>query len=509
MDDAHAKHAPARGRLNGTGPVAVIDIGSNSVRLVVYERQSRTPTVLFNEKVLAGLGRGLVSTGRLAQDSIGAALAALHRFRCLCDHIGVQSVHVLATAAARDATNGGQFVAEVERLTGVPVRILNGHEEAYYSALGIVSGFWKPQGVVGDLGGGSLELVDVGPKGVGRGQTFPLGGLRLQEASGGKMVRAQKIADDCMEKAVWPSAAERQTFYAVGGTWRSLARLHLFQAGYPLHVMHHYAIPAGEAIEFCRVVAQRDINSLDFIEAISKQRRALLPYGAVVLERVLRAMNAERLVMSATGVREGLLYEMLPEELKAQDPLLEAARELSLLRARSPEHAEELVQWTDRLFPVIGLEETEEERRLRRAACLLSDIGWRAHPDYRGEQSLNIISNAGFIGLDHPGRAYLAMSVFYRHAGLIDDALSPRLRELAPTRLKERARILGAALRVASLVSASMAGVLLETSFVLDEDTLILKLPARHAHMDGERLRKRVGQFAKLIGAKGIVLPLP
>ncbi|WP_106753225.1 Ppx/GppA phosphatase family protein [Pannonibacter carbonis] len=509
MPDASAKHPPARGRLSGSGPIAVIDIGSNSVRLVVYEREARAPTILFNEKILAGLGRGLATTGELMQEPVQAALAALYRFRCLCEHIGVRAMHVLATAAARDASNGAAFVAEVERVTGVPVRILNGAEEAYYSALGIVSGFWKPQGIVGDLGGGSLELVTIGPRGVGQGETYPLGGLRLQEASGGKIARAQKIVEDALATAKWPTRVARHTFYAVGGTWRSLARLHLFEAGYPLHVMHNYEIPAEEAIEFCRMVAQRDVESLDFIESVSRQRRALLPFGAIVMERVLRLMKAERVVMSATGVREGLLYDLLPPSVRKQDPLLEAARELALLRARSPEHAEELIAWTDRLYPLIGIDETEEERRLRHASCLLSDIGWRAHPDYRGEQSLNIISNAAFVGIDHPGRAFLSMAVFYRHAGLNDDALSPRLRELTPTRLKERARILGAALRVASLVSASMPGVLLDTEFLRTEDELMLKLPAKLAYMDGERLRKRVSQFAKLIGSKGNVLPLP
>ncbi len=333
--------------------------------------------------------------------------------------------------------------------------------------------------------------------------------MRLQEASGGRIARAQKIVDDALAKANWPVRTARHTFYAVGGTWRSLARLHLFQAGYPLHVMHNYAIPAEEAIEFCRVVSTRDVNTLDFIDVISRQRRALLPFGAIVMERVLRAMKADRVIMSATGVREGLLYEHLPPSIRRQDPLLESARELAHLRARSPEYAEELIKWTDRLMPVIGVDETEEEQRLRHAACLLSDIGWRAHPDYRGEQSLNIISNAAFAGIDHAGRAYLAMTVFFRHQGLIDDALSPRLRELAPTRLKERARILGAALRVASLVSASMPGTLLKTPIERDEDSLTITLPGELAMLDGERLRKRMVQFAKLVGAKGEVLPLP
>ena len=102
---------------------------------------------------------------------------------------------------------------------------------------------------------------------------------------------------------------------------------------------------------------------------------------------------------------------------------------------------------------------TTEEARLRHAACLLADIGWRAHPEYRGEQSLNLIAHAAFIGIDHPGRAYLALANFYRHEGLIDEALSPHIREIASTRLMERARALGATLRVAYLISGAMPDV--------------------------------------------------
>jgi len=507
--DPNSKFPAARGRLNGTGPIAVIDIGSNSVRLVVYERQARTPTMLFNEKVLAGLGRGVATDGRLSTSSINLALAALNRFRSLCEHIEVKEVHTIATAAVRDAANGSQFVNEVEDLIGQKVRILNGKEEAYYSARGVMSGFWKPVGVVGDMGGGSLELLGIAGNDFGAGKTFPLGGIRLQEESGGSIAEAQKIAKATLQGFEWPEGEGRKAFYAVGGTWRSLAKLHLFQNGYPLNVMHNYEIPADEAIDFCRMIMQRGMDGMPFSEIISKQRRPLVPFGAVVLERVLREMKAERVLISATGVREGLLQDNLPAEMRAQDPVIEAARELAILRARSPEHAEELIKWTDDVFAEINIDENEEERRLRHAACLLADIGWRAHPDYRGEQSMNIISNAAFVGLDHPGRAYLALSVFYRHQGLIEEALSPRIRELATTRLKDRARILGAVLRVASLISASLPGVLQSASVIKDDEALLLKLPGAKARLDGERLRKRFTQFAKLMGVKGIVLPLP
>lgn len=476
------------------------------MRLVVYERKARTPTMLFNEKVLAGLGKGVAATGRLADESVAGAIAALTRFRVLSDHIGVIETHVIATAAVRDASNGADFVHEVERLIGVPVRILNGAEEAYYSALGVISGFWRSRGIVGDMGGGSLELVEVSGKTPGEGDSFPLGGLRLAETAQGRISKAQKITDEILKDYVWPAMIPGdRTFYAVGGTWRSLGRLHLVQNDYPLHVMHNYEIPAAEAIAFCRSVSKANLEGVDCADVVSKQRRTLVPFGAVVLERVLRAMKADRVVFSATGVREGLLHENLDPAIQAEDPVIGAARELSMLRARAPQHGDELIDWTDQVFAELGMDETENERRLRHAACLLSDIGWRAHPDYRGEQSLSIISNAAFVGLDHAGRAYLAAAVFYRYQGLGEGALSPAIKRLFTERLRVRAKILGAALRVASLVSASMAGMLPSVDVRRDPAGLKLILPSDLSGLDGERLRKRFGQFARIVGTEGAV----
>ncbi|PTW60428.1 exopolyphosphatase/guanosine-5'-triphosphate,3'-diphosphate pyrophosphatase [Breoghania corrubedonensis] len=458
--------------------------------------------------MLAGLGRGVGTTHRLSSGSVATALGALKRFRRLCDQIEVESLRVLATAAVRDAENGPDFLTRAEEMLGAPIEMLSGKDEARRSAHGVIAGFWKPDGFVGDLGGGSLELVDVKDGGVGNGATFPLGGIRLEESSGGVPKIAQTLAADSLSGADWLSQGLGRDFYAVGGTWRSLARLHMAQTGYPLHVIDHYAIPADEALEFCRVIAHSEIDAVDSIDVVSKQRRPLLPYGAVVLEQVIRKVRPKRVVMSALGVREGLLYEMLTPEERGKDPLKVACRELAQLRSRSPQHCEELIVWTEKAFEALGVDETEEERRLRRAACLLTDIGWRAHPDYRGTQSLSIISNAAFIGIDHPGRAYLALAVYYRYAGLVEEALSPRIRELAPSRLKERARILGCVLRVGYLISAAMPGIILRTSLSVRGEDLELRLPNDLADLDGERVRKRLGRLAKMIGLENALTTL-
>ena len=497
----------AHSRLDYGPPIAVIDIGSNSVRLVVYEGLTRSPTALFNEKALCGLGREVQSTGLLAADAIEQALASLKRYRALCTTMGVKKILAIATAACRDAKNGRGFIAQAERILKVDIDVLSGGREAEFTALGVISGVHHADGVVGDLGGGSLELIDVHGTRAGRGVTRPLGGLALADLSAKSLKKAEKLVKKTLGDLPMLRACEDRSFYAVGGTWRSLARLHMWQTGYPLHVMHGYAIPADEALEFARLVHRVDVETLSNIEVVASARRPLLGYAALVLEHVIRVGRPRRVMFSALGVREGLLYSLLKQKDKEKDALIEAARDLNQLRSRSPRHGGDLIEWTDRFMASSGLDENAEERRLRHAACLLADIGWRAHPDYRGEQSLNLIAHGGFTAIDHPGRAYLALAVFYRHAGLvIDDELSPRLRELASTRMIDRARVLGAALRLGYVVSAAMPGVLSKTRLRVERHRLALHLPGPFASLAGERVLNRLRALSRLIGREPVLL---
>ncbi len=497
----------AQGRLDHGPPIAVVDIGSNSVRLVVYEGLTRSPTEIFNEKALCGLGREVQSTRLLAADAVQHALSTLKRFRALCQTMGVKKTLAIATAACRDAKNGPAFIKLAERTIGADIDVLSGGREAELTALGVISGVHRADGVVGDLGGGSLELVDVRGTRARHGLTRPLGGLALADISAKSIKKAEKFVKKTLGGLPVLKACQDRSFYAVGGTWRSLARLHMWQTGYPLHVMHGYAIPAEEALEFAKLVHRVDVDTLSNIEVVNNARRPLLPYAALVLEYILRIGKPRQVVFSALGIREGLLYSLLKTKEKEKDALIEAARHLNQLRSRSPRHGEELIEWTNRFLATSGLDETSEERRLRHAACLLADIGWRAHPDYRGEQSLNIIAHGGFSGIDHQGRAYLALAVFFRHVGLVmDDELSPRLRELVSTRLLDRARVLGAALRLAYVISAAMPGVLPETSLAIERHRLALRLPGEFAALAGERVMNRLRSLARLIGREPVML---
>jgi exopolyphosphatase/guanosine-5'-triphosphate,3'-diphosphate pyrophosphatase len=497
----------AQGRLDHGPPIAVVDIGSNSVRLVVYEGLTRSPTEIFNEKALCGLGREVQSTRLLAADAVQHALSTLKRFRALCQTMGVKKTLAIATAACRDAKNGPAFIKLAERTIGADIDVLSGGREAELTALGVISGVHRADGVVGDLGGGSLELVDVRGTRARHGLTRPLGGLALADISAKSIKKAEKFVKKTLGGLPVLKACQDRSFYAVGGTWRSLARLHMWQTGYPLHVMHGYAIPAEEALEFAKLVHRVDVDTLSNIEVVNNARRPLLPYAALVLEYILRIGKPRQVVFSALGIREGLLYSLLKKKEKEKDALIEAARHLNQLRSRSPRHGEELIEWTNRFLATSGLDETSEERRLRHAACLLADIGWRAHPDYRGEQSLNIIAHGGFSGIDHQGRAYLALAVFFRHVGLVmDDELSPRLRELVSTRLLDRARVLGAALRLAYVISAAMPAVLPETSLAIERHRLALRLPGEFAALAGERVMNRLRSLARLIGREPVLL---
>jgi len=496
---AAAEPAPAR------QPVGIIDIGSNSVRLVAYEARARAPTPIFNEKVLCGLGRGLVTTGELPEEGVDRALKALRRFRILGEFMQLADMQVVATAAAREAKNGAAFLAAAEEAIGTKIELLSGRREAELSALGVLSAIYKPDGIVGDLGGGSLELIKVKRSRIGKGASLPLGGLALMDASNRSPRQAAKIVREAIGDAKALKSLSGRTFYAVGGTWRALARLHMRQRNYPLNIMHNYTIPVRDAVDFLSLIERVDSDALVSIGAVSAARRPLLAYGAVALDEIIRRTKPKEIVISVAGVREGLLYERLDKATRKEDALIAAARDFNVLRSREPEHGEELFAWIDAFMRSTGLnEESPEEVRLRHAACLLADIGWRGHPDYRGEQSLYMIANASIVGIDHPGRAFIALVIAFRYEGP-EESLAPELRTLVSSRLLDRARILGAAMRVAYIASAGTAGVLPRTPMLCGRGLVNLTLPPEFADLASERLQNRLQRLARLIGRDAMI----
>ena len=479
-------------------PVAVVDIGSNSVRLVVYDGLRRSPTPVFNEKILCGLGKGIAITGKLNESAVVRAIAALKRFRALAKQIGCQKVYAVATAAAREATNGGEFIEQAEKALGAGIDILTGKEEARYAALGVVAGIPDADGVVGDLGGGSLELIDVEGGKLFDGVTLPLGPLRLLDMSGDNMARGRKIVDEYLHDTRVLDKLKNRSFYAVGGTWRNLARIHLSHAHYPLHVLHEYTMTRQQALSIAELVSGMSSMALKDVKDVSKSRANTMPFGSMVLERLIDIGKPKDVVCSVYGVREGYLFSKLPRKKAKLDALLSSCWDFARRYARSPEHELELCDWTDQLFGPKAIKETPEEQRLRYAACLLADIGWRAHPDYRADRSMSMISQAAFVGVDHPGRVFLALTIFYRYEG---EVMKDDLTRLLSEQQMERAHLLSSIYRLAYILSAAMPGMLPRIGLTLENNkVLTLRLPTKLKDLMGERVEKRLASLAFEMG---------
>jgi exopolyphosphatase/guanosine-5'-triphosphate,3'-diphosphate pyrophosphatase len=482
-------------------PIAVVDIGSNSIRLVVYEDEIRSPTPALNEKLLCGLGRKQTPDGLLNERAVKRALATLRRFRALCEQTRVKHLYAFATEAIRRAGDGAKFIAEAEKCCGVPIRVLSGYEEAQMAAAGIVSGFVDADGFVGDLGGGSLEMVDLEAGQMTRETSIPLGSLNLMEVAGKDLARASAHIDSYLDTVSWLKDGRKRPFYLIGGTWRSVARLHMMETRYPLSVMHHYRMLPADIDKLTANVLGKPAKVKN-LERISRDRREMLPYGLLLLKMLTDRIQPSELIMSAFGVREGMLYLNLPPGERELDPLIEACRDMAARRARSYDYCDEFLHWTDGIFQGEELAETPEEQRLRHAACLISDIGWRGHPDYRGEKALGLIAQSAFVGVDHPGRAYLALSVYYGHERALSGTFTPALRKLTGRSHHHRAQILGTAARAAFKLSANMPGILNRTTIGYEKNKLVLQLPANHGVLDGESLRQRFKVLAQLLNCE-------
>lgn len=485
-----------------SGAVGVIDIGSNSVRLVVFEGLRRNPVPIFNEKVLCAIGRNVASTGLLDADGLKRAREALERFRHLADAMRVCRLEVVATAAARDASNGPEFVAEASQICKVPVHVLTGDEEARLAAQGVLCGIPDASGVVGDLGGGSLELVEVDQGGFGRSVTLPLGPLRLMDQAKEKLSEAKVLVDAAFAEVPWLGDTAGRALYVVGGAWRSLARVHMEQRNYPLHVLQNYEIKGDDALRVSRLVAGLGRKSLQAMTGVSKRRVETIPYGALVLERLITVGKFNRIVVSAYGLREGLLYNLLDPHVQQRDPLIEAAREMGDISARSPAHMAELIDWTANLLT----DETPQEKRLREAAAYLSDIDWRGHPDYRADDAFHTILRAPFAGITHSERAFLALCIYYRYGGGEDGQTSAdALKTIAGNEHASRAAMIGAMLRLGHILSASAPGILPLCPLALDGRRLVLTLPPDLTALASDTVRKRLSTLADALGASPYV----
>lgn len=478
---------------------AVIDIGSNSVRLVIYDGPSRAPIVLFNEKVAAGLGAELGETGRIGEDAMKRGLDALARFAFLCNAMGVGDVCCIATAAVREASNGRTFAAQAGLRTGLDIEILSGEEEARAAGFGVISSIPDADGIVADLGGGSLELARVRDGAVHGVVSLPLGVLRLETLRGKGKTALSQFVVGALKKADWVGIASDLPLYLVGGSWRALAHLDMQLSRFPLPVIHQYRMDAARAGYLVRVTASMGKSQVKKVPAISSARAATIPHAAALLAVLVRLLGSSELVVSAYGLREGLLFERLDAGERTLDPLLVAAEAEGAAQGRFPGHGTLLDRWISPLFD----NEPPEWSRIRRAACLLADVGWRANPDFRAERGMEIAQHGNWVGIDGWGRAMLAQALYANFGG--GTAMLPELAVLAGPEQLGRAVQWGLAIRLAQRLSGGVAGPLESAVLRCGADGIELQFAPSHADLGGETVNRRLRHLAQAMGVDWLV----
>jgi len=478
---------------------AVLDVGSNSVRLVIYRIEGRAIWSLFNEKVQAGLGRGAQQTGLLDPDGVDAALTALRRFRAVLDAVRPAHIYSAATAAVREAADGQAFVERVKLEAGLDLRVLRGDEEAYYAALGVLAGAPEAEGVVGDLGGSSLELVRLKHGAPGKGVTLPCGPFALGL---GKPFDATLVRKDVGKKLDAASGFKgAKCFYAVGGAWRSLALVHMRLADYPLEILHQYEMTAADALDAARFIARQSKGSLERIEGLSKKRVDALPYAAILLEALVEKLEFERVALSAYGLREGLLFDALDPVLKQIDPLIAGCAALGARQAVAEDLGQALERWlSPAMAALTPLFPDKRDPVLLAAACRLADLGSRLHPDHRADLVFEQVLRAPIAGMNHAERAFLAMSLFARHTAsqnIPEARIMSRL--LSPERML-RARAVGAALRLGCDLSGRSPALLARSHLRFDKSRVILSAePQVRDLLLGEQTARRSATLAGLL----------
>lgn len=478
------------------GRVGVVDIGSNTVRLVVYDTPSRLPIPIFNEKAQCALAANMGKTGRLSEKGVVAALATLARFARLGDAMGVAHLEIVATAAVRDARDGPAFVREAETVCGQGVHVLSGAEEARLAAVGLMNGVPDADGVLGDLGGGSLDLVGLDHGRIGAFATLSLGHLRLLEESGGDRTAARRLVDDGLKKADWLATVSGRSLYAVGGSWRAIARILIEQKNHPLHVVDNYTIGFLDALRLANLIGELSNGALEQASGIGRKRIESLPYAAIALAALLEATRPAQVVFSGFGMREGQMLELLPPDLRTQDPLISACETHAERTGRFAMHGEEILHWMSPLFNG----ERAADRRLRLAACLLSDIGWSEHPDYRAQHAFARVLRIPYPGLRHEDRVLLATAMLVRYKGDLDDPLVTSVRGLLDDNGSARARTIGLALRLAHTVSGGAPGLLPQCPLAMSNDHLSLSLP--DPVFLSEAVERRLASLARHLGLR-------
>jgi exopolyphosphatase/guanosine-5'-triphosphate,3'-diphosphate pyrophosphatase len=479
---------------------AVVDIGSNSVRLVIYDGPRRAPAQIWNEKALCGLGRDIGPDGRLDPMAVDYALATIRRFRGLLNEHGDPPSRVIATSAVREASDGKAFVEAVEKL-GFKVSVVDGGEEAQLAALGVISCEPGAAGIVGDMGGGSLELVAVKDGAVGDNASLAIGPLRLIQQSGGKIGMAADQINKALDSLPWLNKGGYQSLYSVGGAWRAIGRIHMLKRRYPLSVLHHYEFSRADALSVCDLVAKQTPRSLQEISGIPRRRLDTLPFAALVLRSVLERTGVKSVMISAGGIREGLLYRDLSDEERAIDPLLAGARFCADKHSPEPDFGDAVAALIAPLFA----DQSPAAARVVRAASILVDIGAFSQPDLRAKQAFDTAVSAQLYGLSHGERVSIALALFVRHEGRRPTSAdyAEMLGLLSPED-QDRATRLGLAMRFAADLAPKAPGAFAGCTLTRAGGKIEFKAPKERQALMGELPRKRLEALAAAFDAQAV-----
>lgn len=487
-------------------PVATIDIGSNAVRLVIYDGLGRAPVRIHNERSICNLGADLARTGYLDAEAMQKALTSLKRFSGLLASMHIGNVRAVATAAVRDARNGNDFINAVERECGLSITAIDGEEEARLSALGVVANGLGCNGIIGDFGGGSLELIVVENDEVKRKVSLPLGSHRLQ-AEASRTARINLI-ETHLERVDFLKDYTGLDFYAMGGAWRSMATAHMNMHKYPLRVLDHYQIDGKKAAEFAATLSKQAPDALEKTVGMSKKRIKDMGLAALAMERLFKKIQPARLVFSGTGLREGLLFDQLDTTTQKQDALLASCRAVARKTSRSDDIGvfDALARWIEPLFKDHG----DVLQRLTAASCYLSDGSWMDHEDYQAEHACKRILMLPLYGIDHEGRAFLALTQFVRYKGYLhhgtddgDDILAAQ--ELLGKKDIHLALTLGLALRLAYLLTGGALDLLGQTELKITSRNLLLKLKGKAALLDAGIVTDALAALAEALDLKASI----
>ncbi len=480
--------------------VGVVDVGSNSVRLVVFDGAARSPAYFFNEKIMCALGDGLAETGRLNPTGRIRALSAIRRFQRLAEGMATGPLTAVATAAVRDAEDGGEFRDLVEEQTGLKLHVIDGREEARLSAQGVLLGWPGAYGLVCDIGGASMELAEIGGGNVGRRVSSRLGPLQLRSIKGGKKGRKAHIQAVLADLHA-EMGDQHNRLFLVGGSWRAIAKIDMERRGYPLHVLHEYRMSRKVVTATADYIAKSDMEELRLRCGINATRMALVPIAIEVLHELVKTFRPRDIAISSYGIREGMLYEQMPQRLRNRDPLIEACRFAEAKDARLPGFGRTLYDFISPLFKSA----TPERKRLIKAACLLHDVTWRAHPDYRAELCFDNATRANLGGLRHSERVFLGLSLLHRYSSSRKGTRFEPQFELISQEDQTAAEVIGKAMRFGAMLWLKKDAELGRLKVYPKKKILELTLSEQAAPLFGEVAEARFNSLADALSAQPVV----